>query len=91
MHTLESLARLGERDVWSVLLPADWPLGKLPAVHLGAGDAQRVLKGQRVMAQVPGSPTRVRLYDETARFLGIGAADEAGCVQPRRLLNLAPP
>jgi tRNA pseudouridine55 synthase len=91
MHTLASLAGLGEREVWSVLLPPDWPLGKLPAVHLAACEAQRVLKGQRVMAQVPGSPTRVRLYDETARFLGIGAADEAGCVQPRRLLNLAPP
>ncbi len=91
MHTLESLAGPGARDVWSVLLPADWPLGNLPAVHLAAGEAQRVLKGQRVMAQVPGSPTRVRLYDERARFLGIGAADAAGCVQPRRLLNLTPP
>lgn len=91
MHTLESLAGLGGREVCSVLLPADWPLGNLPAVHLAAGETQRVLKGQRVMVQVPGSPVRVRLYDETARFLGIGAADEAGGVQPRRLLNLGPP
>ena len=62
---------------WAALLPADGPLGDLPAVHLAAGETQRVLKGQRLMAQVPGPPTRVRLYDETARFLGIGAVDEA--------------
>ncbi len=91
MHSLESPAGLGERGAWAALLPADGPLGDLPAVHLAAGETQRVLKGQRVMAQVPGSPTRVRLHDETARFLGIGAVDEVGSVQPRRLPNLAPP
>jgi hypothetical protein len=32
--------------------------------------------------------SRVRLYDETGAFLGIGEADSSGAVQPRRLLNL---
>ncbi len=30
---------------------------------------------------------RVRLYDATGRFLGIGEADGTGTVKPRRLFN----
>jgi hypothetical protein len=31
----------------------------------------------------------VRLYDEAGRFLGIGMADGAGAVRPRRLMSSA--
>jgi hypothetical protein len=46
----------------------------------------RLLHGQSVpsigaMAVAP----RIRLYDEAGRFLGIGAVDAHGSVQPKRL------
>jgi tRNA pseudouridine55 synthase len=90
METLESL-EAGCRSGAAVrLLPADLPLGHLPAVTLAAASAARLLKGQAVAA-VPAQPAhaaaRVRLYDEAGRFLGIGIADGAGGVQPRRLLR----
>jgi tRNA pseudouridine55 synthase len=91
MHTLESLAAGHSRAERPPLLGPDWPLARLPAVHLTALEAQRVCHGQCVTAQVAGAPSRVRLYDASGRFLGVGAADAAGAVQPRRLLNLAPP
>jgi tRNA pseudouridine55 synthase len=88
MHTLESLAAACGRGERPLLLGPDWPLARLPAVRLTALETQRVRHGQCVMAEVAGAPARVRLYDESGRFLGVGAADAAGAVQPRRLLNL---
>jgi tRNA pseudouridine55 synthase len=92
MHALESLAAARTRDEWPRLLPPDLPLAALPAVRLAACEARRVLNGQTVIATPPsGAPGRVRLYDETGLFLGIGEADATGALRPRRLLNLAPP
>ncbi len=90
MQTLEMLGALRARGDWPVLLPADWPLGHLPAVQLSASQTQRLLHGERVSSAHGPGAGRVRLYDESGRFLGIGEADAAGAVQPRRLLNLAP-
>jgi tRNA pseudouridine55 synthase len=90
MHTLESLHAARERGEWPALLSADWPLKALPAVHLAASETQRLLRGQKVRAPLAGARARVRLYDETGRFVGIGEADSGGEVQPRRLLILRP-
>ncbi|HXZ61013.1 MAG TPA: tRNA pseudouridine(55) synthase TruB [Steroidobacteraceae bacterium] len=96
MQTLESLAKICAAGGAVPLLPADYPLAHLTAVRLEAADAARLLKGQAVPASVPGAAQlvagqtlRVRLYDEAGRFLGVGTADRAGYVQPRRLLNAA--
>jgi len=90
MATLESLALTSEARREAALLPVDLPLKHLPAVYLPAADTERLLHGQRVMTEGMGAAARVRLYETTGRFLGIGAADAAGAVQPRRLLNLGP-
>jgi tRNA pseudouridine55 synthase len=84
MVTLEALA-----EGPATLLPADWPLMHLPAVHLSAAQAQRIRQGQRVLPAEAAGAGRVRLYDASRRFFGIGESD-AGGVLPRRLFNLAP-
>jgi tRNA pseudouridine55 synthase len=89
MHSLESLARLRAQQLWPQLLAPDWPLADLPAAHLTAAQAQRVLRGQRIAQPLSAPAPRVRLYDELSRFLGIGEADATGAIQPRRLLALA--
>ncbi|HEV2286062.1 MAG TPA: tRNA pseudouridine(55) synthase TruB [Steroidobacteraceae bacterium] len=86
MHTLESLTELAGRPGGLPLLPADCPLRHLPAVSLGPGAAARLLQGQAV-GTTAACEGRVRLYDEAGRFLGIGIADGAGSVRPKRLLN----
>ncbi len=83
MYSLEELAA-------APVLPADFPLGHLPAVHLDAAAAQRLLQGQSVSlaagAELPGA-VKVRLYDERGSFLGLGETGESASVQPRRLLK----
>jgi tRNA pseudouridine55 synthase len=87
MHTLESLELAATRGAWPALLPADRPLAHLPAVRLTGASAARLLQGQSVAAETGGASGRVRLYDPSGAFLGLGEADASGAVQPRRLLN----
>lgn len=86
MHTLESLTEARSAG-GPALLPADRAVLHLPAVTLSAVSAERLRHGQRVAAEVPPYSTRVRLYELSGEFLGLGTADGAGGVQPRRLLK----
>ena len=97
MQTLASLERTCAAGGTAPLLPADYPLRHLAAVHLSAAHAARLRQGQAVPAAVPpeteasvGEAQRLRLYDEEGRFLGIGIAAGAGTVRPRRLMNPEP-
>jgi tRNA pseudouridine55 synthase len=93
MQALEALERMGGEAGVAALLPADYPLRHLPAIHLTAVDAARLRHGQVVPAALPADlpsaeARRLRLYDEAGRFLGVGVAAGAGAVRPRRLVNL---
>jgi tRNA pseudouridine55 synthase len=89
MQTLESLAQLRAAGAPLPLLPLDFALQHLPAVHLSAADSERCRRGQRVAASASGA--RVRIYDAQGRFLGLGESDADGGLQPRRLFNLDTP
>jgi tRNA pseudouridine55 synthase len=91
MHTLESLQVVCARGQWPQLMPVDRPLQHLPAISLSDVDAARILRGQRVFAEAAAAP-RVRLYDPAGVFLGLGAHDGTGGLEPRRLMRapLAP-
>jgi len=87
MQTLESIARACAAGEPPALLPADLGVGHMAAVHLDAPRAQRLRQGQTVSAERTVSG-RVRLYDESGRFFGMGEADAQGQVRPRRLFIL---
>jgi tRNA pseudouridine55 synthase len=83
--TLERVTERAERGESPRLIePAD-AIPHLPAVTLSSAATARVLHGQSVSVAPEVAPGRVRLYDATARFFGIGEADGFGTVQPRRL------
>ena len=87
MLTFDELTERAAAGALPALLPPDCALGHLPAVHLTGASSQRVLHGERVAADVPRGAARVRLYDESGEFLGLGEADGSGGIQPRRLLR----
>ena len=87
MHSLVAIASACAAGDFPALLPADFGVGHFAAVHLDAARAQRLRHGQAVRVEdcVSG---RVRLYDEAGRFFGMGEANAAGEVRPRRLFVL---
>jgi tRNA pseudouridine55 synthase len=87
MHTLESMAAGRARGEWPPLLAPDTALASLPAVHLALEQARRVLMGQSVMTEPRQSEARVRLYDETGTFFGVGVSEPSGVIHPRRLFR----
>ncbi len=89
MHALAVLEETRARGEWPVLLAPDAPLQHLPAVTLSGVDAQRILMGQRVFTECAAA-ARVRLYSASGAFLGLGASDGSGGLEPRRLLRGQP-
>jgi tRNA pseudouridine55 synthase len=90
MHTLESLYARAEGGETLPLLPLDWPLQHLPALHLSVDEAQRFAHGQKVPSALRAACARLRIYDPAARFMGLGETDPTGVLQPRRLFNWHP-
>jgi tRNA pseudouridine55 synthase len=88
MYTLEGIAALRGDGDWPAILPADLAVRHLAAVCLDPAATERLLHGQSVAAGAHQASGRVRLYDDAARFLGIGEADGQGHVRPRRLFVL---
>jgi tRNA pseudouridine55 synthase len=85
METLESVTAASERGERPRLLDPDRGVLHMPAVSLSVAATMRVVHGQAVSVPAEIPPGRVRLYDGNSRFFGIGEADGAGLVQPRRL------
>ena len=90
MEDLQHVAEQGLEQLDQCLLPMDLAVEHLPRVELESSSADYVCQGQAVT--VPKAPTEgmLRLYDNTARFLGIGRVLKDGRVAPKRLMNYPP-
>ena len=85
MQSLESIALACGQGQSPRMLPADWPLKHLGALHLTQWHVDRIRHGQPVTIESGGDIAgRVRLYGD-GRFIGIGEADGRGSVRPKRL------
>jgi tRNA pseudouridine55 synthase len=86
METLESVAAAVAMNALPAVLALDAPLQHIPAVTLESAAAGRMMHGQSVAVEGGIAAGRVRLYDVSGTFLGIGESDGIGNVRPRRLL-----
>ncbi|KFB67704.1 tRNA pseudouridine(55) synthase TruB [Candidatus Accumulibacter vicinus] len=82
--TLDQLAALAEEARADWLLPPDALLQSLPAVHLDHAAGRRFVHGNPVCVVSP--PGRCRVYSGN-QLLGLGELDDAGRLQPRRVLG----
>jgi tRNA pseudouridine55 synthase len=89
MQTLEAVTAAAERGEQPGLIEPDRAIPHLPVVPLSATATARVLHGQSAAVSPEVAPGRVRLYDASGRFFGIGEADGFGEVHPRRLFVAA--
>jgi tRNA pseudouridine55 synthase len=90
METLESVAAAVADNNPPVLLPIDAPLQHMLAVTLDRLATVRLMHGQAVSAPAELGSGRVRLYDASGAFLGLGESDGTGNVRPRRLFAQEP-
>jgi tRNA pseudouridine55 synthase len=93
LGTLDTLGRAaagGWEALDRYLQPMDSPLAGWPAVHLDAGQAAAVRRGQAVAPGVAPGSGWVRLYDEQGQFAGLGECGADGRVAPRRMLVSSP-
>lgn len=84
-YALEDLERLSPGDRDAILLPPDALLATLEAAALDATNALRMRQGQAVdwAAGKPGQ--RLRIYDESRRFIGVAQVADDGKLRPLRL------
>jgi tRNA pseudouridine55 synthase len=86
---LQAVAEKGYEQLDNLLLPMDTALTDIPEICLSEDVAFYLCQGQTV--RVPGLPKsgRLRIYNNSAQFLGLGEVTEDGCVAPKRLINNA--
>jgi tRNA pseudouridine55 synthase len=85
LEMLEAACRAGSRPG---LIAADQALPNLPAVTVTGPAAARLARGQAVTSPEPRLAGRVRLYDPSGCFLGLGEAG-AGTLRPKRMFLVA--
>lgn len=87
MDDLEATAEKGLEALDALLQGVDVGLAGAPSVHLDAEMAHFVRQGQAVW--VPKAPDAevIRLYDEQARFIGVGTLLDDGRIGPKRLMT----
>jgi tRNA pseudouridine55 synthase len=71
----------------ALLLPIDSVIAYLPAVTLNADAAHYLMQGQAVWVSGKVPHGEIRLFDDNARFLGLGFLQEDGKIAPKRLMR----
>jgi tRNA pseudouridine55 synthase len=84
--TLERLNVLSEAERAAHLLPVDAMLSGLPALHVEAAEAERLLLGQKLGLKQAGIIGFARIYGPNQRFLGLVEVGEGGRTVPHRML-----
>src|SRR5690349_9218064 len=87
MYSLEAAVEMAKGE--QGLLPPDAALQAMPYIGLSEAQAAAISHGQAVDHIEGGGAQgrRLRLYDRNGRFMGIAEVDQAGRIQPRRLLR----
>jgi tRNA pseudouridine55 synthase len=87
MTEIDHLAQIGPDALDKQLVPMDYVLRNVPAVHLNESMAFYMRQGQAIT--VPRAPVQglVRLYDQRDMFLGVGTILDDGRVGPKRLVQ----
>jgi tRNA pseudouridine55 synthase len=87
MVTLDQVTALADDRVEldKLLIPADTALEGFPAVELTEDEAFYLRRGHAVGHARQGLSGLVRIYDQEARFMGIGEIQPEGAIAPKRL------
>lgn len=85
---LQEVAEQGVDEIDKLLLPMDIALTNFPEIRLSEDVAYYLCQGQAVMAKGLPKSGRLRIYNNSDQFLGLGEVTEDGRVAPKRLINI---
>jgi tRNA pseudouridine55 synthase len=85
LERLESAAADGVERLDSWLLGADAALVDVPAIEIDAEACQALRYGQAPLVGATDREGRVRVYDPSGQFIGIGHLDGSGGLRPARI------
>lgn len=85
MEEVETAAETGDEALDALLIPIDSALVVLPAVNLNREQSWYLRHGNPVQVVRPPQAGFCRIYDEQARFVGVGEALRDGRIAPKRL------
>jgi len=84
---LQRVADQGFEQLDNLLLPMDIALADFPEVRLSEDLAYYLCQGQAVTASGLPKSGRLRIYNDSDQFLGLGEVTEDGRITPKRLIN----
>jgi len=86
---LQDIADQGREQLDNLLLPMDLALMDFPEVRLSEDVAYYLCQGQSVTVSGLPKTGRLRIYNKSDEFLGLGEVAEDGRLAPKRLINKA--
>ena len=89
MEQVEAAAEAGDEALDRLLIGSDAALVAFPAVNLNREQSWYMRQGNPVQVASPPQAGFCRIYDEQARFIGVGAALADGRIAPKRLFVAA--
>ncbi|MBL1140726.1 MAG: tRNA pseudouridine(55) synthase TruB [Proteobacteria bacterium] len=84
---LQDIAEQGIEQLDRLLLPMDFALMDFPEVRLSEDMAYYLCQGQAVTVSGLPKSGRLRIYNNSEQFLGVGEVSEDGLLAPKRLIN----
>lgn len=85
---LQDIAEQGLEQLDNLLLPMDLALMNFPEVKLTEDVAFYLCQGQAVTVSGLPKSGRLRIYNKSDQFLGLGEVAEDGRLAPKRLINI---
>lgn len=84
---LQNIAEQGFEQLDKLLLPIDTALMDFPEVRLAEDIAYYLCQGQTVTVSGLPESGRLRIYNNSDQFLGLGEVSDDGRLSPKRLIN----
>jgi tRNA pseudouridine55 synthase len=85
---LQDIAEQGFEELDKLLLPMDLALMDFPEVRLSEDVAYYLCQGQAVTVSGLPKTGRLRIYNNSDEFLGLGEVADDGRLAPKRLINI---
>ena len=88
LEEIENIARNNPVALSDLLLPMDTALKDIPQIQLKNEEVFSITRGQSINTNGSHKCGKLRMYDSSRQFIGLGEITKDGRVSPKRLINI---